>query len=308
MQNQHLTPMATMGLQDNDKAMQFLHITNDDPPADREDIILEDGTLIGQGQPLVLIAGPCVIESREHSKHMAEAIQSVCMEVGINFVFKSSFDKANRSSLNSYRGPGISTGLDILQEVKDTVGCPILTDIHEPWQAEKVATVADILQIPAFLCRQTDLLVAAANTGRAVNVKKAQFVSPQDMVYVVEKIEENGNGNIILTERGTTFGYNNLVVDMRSLAIMRSFGVPVCFDGTHSTQLPGGGIQSGGNSDFAPLLARAATAVGIDALFMEVHDNPKEALSDSTSQLPLSWLKGTLEDVLRIHEIVSLRG
>lgn len=308
MKNQRLMHMAAMGLQDDDEAMQFLHVPDDgDPPADREVIILEDGTIVGQGQPLVLFAGPCVIESREHVLYMAERIQTVCMEVGINFVFKSSFDKANRSSIGSYRGPGITAGLDILSEVKERVGCPILTDIHEPWQAEQAAVVADIIQIPAFLCRQTDLLIAAADTGKAINVKKAQFVAPLDMIHVIEKIEEYGNGNIILTERGTSFGYNNLVVDMRSLAIMRNFGVPVCFDATHSTQLPGGGVQSGGNADYAPLLARAATAVGIDALFMEVHDNPGEALSDSTSQLALSKLQRTLIDVLKIHEIVSLK-
>lgn len=275
------------------------------PPSDGVNITLDDGTLIGQGQPLVLIAGPCVIESQDHSLYMAEKIQTICMNVGINFVFKSSFDKANRSSIFSYRGPGIFKGLDILNRVKETIGCSTLTDIHESRQVEQIADVVDIIQIPAFLCRQTDLLVAVAKTEKAINIKKGQFLAPKDMIHAIKKVEESGNRNIIVTERGTCFGYNNLIVDMRSLNILHSFGYPVCFDATHSTQLPGGKV-SGGNVNYVPLLARAATATGIDALFMEVHDNPKNARSDRASQLPLENLQKILQDVLKIHELVSL--
>ena len=307
MKNQYEQYMCALGLQNNDDVLQIFPSVGNAPPSDREVIIFEDGTLIGQGQPLVLIAGPCVIESREHSLLIARAITEICRSVGINFIFKTSFDKANRTSIDSYRGPGVVAGLDILEEVKNVVGCPVSTDIHEPWQAEQVATVVDLIQIPAFLCRQTDLLVAAAETGRPVNIKQAQFLAPEDLIYVSHKVEEHGNTSILLTERGTSFGYRNLVVDMRSFSIMRNFGFPVCFDATHSTQYPGGGMQSGGDSKYAPMLARAATAAGIDALFMEVHDNPKEALSDSTSQLPLERLERTLKDCLKIHEILTLR-
>ena len=273
-------------------------IVDEDPPTKEPPaIVIEDGTMIAQGGPLVAILGPCVIESEEHCLRMAEAIQLQCIEHGFNFVFKSSFDKANRSSVDSYRGPGLVEGLRILEKVKTTFGCPVLTDVHEPWQVDQVAQVVDIIQIPAFLCRQTDLLLACSKMGKPVNIKKGQFVAPEDMKYAINKLEYYGNSQCMLTERGSTFGYNNLVVDFRSLAIMREFGVPICFDATHSTQKPGGGPTSGGNSEFAPLLARAAAAVGIDALFMEVHDNPMVALSDGTNQLPLSKLGDTLYDI-----------
>lgn len=306
MQNndKKLMHMAAMGLAEDAEAMDFIYAKNlDDIPQDNQElIILDDGTFIGEGYPLVLIAGPCVIESYDHAYKMASCIQSICFDMGVPLVFKASFDKANRSSIESYRGPGLDKGLEILNSIREDFGCHILTDIHEPWQAEIVSEVVDIIQIPAFLCRQTDLLVAAAKTGKPVNVKKAQFVAPKDMFFVAEKLTNSGANGIILTERGTCFGYNNLVVDMRSLMIMRQFGFPICFDATHSTQMPGGGRQSGGNSDYAPALARSAAAVGIDVLFMEVHDNPKEALSDSTNQLPLSKLQSTLEEVVYIHD------
>ncbi len=233
-----------------------------------------------------LIAGPCVIESAEHCHFLADSIRSL---VG-DFIFKASFDKANRSSIQSYRGPGLKEGLEILASIRAT-GIPVLTDIHEPSQADIVAASVDILQIPAFLCRQTDLLLAAGRTGKIVNVKKGQFVAPSDMGNVVDKIRSTGNNNIILTERGSSFGYNNLVVDMRGLKIMREFGVPVIFDATHSVQTPGAqGTTSGGNPEFIPTLARAATAAGIDGVFIETHENPAKALSDGANALPLNQL------------------
>jgi len=238
-------------------------------------------------KPLALIAGPCVIESEAHVHFLARQIREIA---GPDFVFKASFDKANRSSGASYRGPGIREGMRILEGLK-AEGYRILTDIHEPWQADVAAQACDVLQIPAFMCRQTDLLVAAARTGRIVNIKKGQFVSPWDIRHAAEKVAAAGNSNIFLTERGTSFGYNNLVVDMRSLAIMRSFGWPVVFDATHSVQMPGaGGNHSGGQPQFIEPLARAAVAVGIDALFVEVHENPAEALSDGANALPLAEL------------------
>lgn len=233
-----------------------------------------------------LIAGPCVIESAEHCHFLADSIRGL---VG-DYIFKASFDKANRSSIHSYRGPGIREGLEILASIRKT-GIPVLTDIHEPSQADLAAASVDILQIPAFLCRQTDLLLAAGRTGKIVNVKKGQFVSPSDMGNVVDKIRSTGNNNILLTERGSSFGYNNLVVDMRGLKIMRDFGVPVIFDATHSVQTPGAqGTTSGGNPEFIPLLARAATAAGIDGVFIETHENPALALSDGANALPLEHL------------------
>ncbi len=233
-----------------------------------------------------LIAGPCVIESAEHCHFLADSIRGL---VG-DFIFKASFDKANRSSIHSYRGPGIKEGLEILASIRAT-GIPVLTDIHEPSQADVAAASVDILQIPAFLCRQTDLLIAAGRTGKIVNVKKGQFVAPSDMGNVVDKIRSTGNNNIILTERGSSFGYNNLVVDMRGLKIMRDFGVPVIFDATHSVQTPGAqGTTSGGNPEFIPALARAATAAGIDGVFIETHENPAKALSDGANALPLNQL------------------
>ncbi|MFN9430087.1 MAG: 3-deoxy-8-phosphooctulonate synthase [Acidobacteriota bacterium] len=248
-----------------------------------------------------LIAGPCVIESEEHCLYLARAIRDA---VG-PFIFKASFDKANRSSVHSYRGPGLDQGLRILASVR-ALRLPILTDIHEPSQAGPAAEVADILQIPALLCRQTDLLIAAGRTGRTVNVKKGQFLAPQDMIHVVEKIRSTGNHDIVLTERGSSFGYNTLVVDMRSLAIMRSLGVPVVFDATHSVQTPGGlGATSGGAPEFIPTLARAATAAGIDGLFVETHNDPPRALSDGANALPLPQLGPLWAHLQKIHALLQ---
>jgi 2-dehydro-3-deoxyphosphooctonate aldolase (KDO 8-P synthase) len=254
---------------------------------------------MGAGRPLTLIAGPCVIESEEHVHFLARAIQDI---VG-DFVFKASFDKANRSSVSSYRGPGLKEGLRILKGVRDA-GFPVLTDIHEPAQAALAAESVDILQIPAFLCRQTDLLVEAGRTGRIVNIKKGQFVSPQDIRYAAEKVASTGNQKIVITERGTTFGYNNLVVDMRGLAIMRDFGWPVMFDATHSVQLPGAsGTASGGQPQFIGPLSRAAVAAGVDAVFMEVHEAPERALSDGANALKLDLLGPLWTQLKRIHQV-----
>ena len=250
---------------------------------------------------LFLIAGPCVIESEAHARSMAERIAAVCAELKLPYIFKSSYDKANRTSINSYRGPGVAEGLKILRRIKDNLRLPILTDVHEPAQVAAAAEVADVLQIPAFLCRQTDLLLAAGKSGRVVNIKKGQFLSPAEMKTAVEKVASTGNEKILLTERGTSFGYNNLVVDMRSFPIMRGFGYPVVFDATHSLQLPGGeGKQSGGQPEFIEPLARAAVAAGVDGLFLEVHDNPPAALSDASNQLPLAQLKPLLQKLLAL--------
>lgn len=255
--------------------------------------------VFGTGNPLALIAGPCVIESEEHVQFMAAAIAKIAGP----FVFKASFDKANRTSVTAYRGPGLKEGLRILGGVR-AAGYPIITDIHEPGQAGAVAEVADIIQIPAFLCRQTDLLLEAGRTGRIVNIKKGQFLSPQDFRRAAEKVASTGNTRILLTERGTTFGYNNLVVDMRGLAIMREFGFPVVFDATHSVQLPGGaGTASGGQAQFIEPLSRAAVAVGVDGLFVEVHDAPEKALSDGPNSLPLNRLGAVLARLRQIHAI-----
>jgi 2-dehydro-3-deoxyphosphooctonate aldolase (KDO 8-P synthase) len=259
------------------------------------------GRAQGAPQPLVLIAGPCVIESEEHVRSMACAIR----EVAGDFVFKASFDKANRTSGQAYRGPGLREGLRILAGVK-AAGFSVLTDIHEPAQAEEAAEVADILQIPAFLCRQTDLLVAAGRTGRIVNIKKGQFVAPHDIHRAADKVASTGNSQVVLTERGSCFGYNNLVVDMRGLKIMRDAGWPVVFDGTHSVQLPGGaGITSGGPPEFIEPLARAAVAAGVDGVFVEVHDHPEEALSDGPNALHLNRLQGFWDRLRQIHGLVS---
>jgi 2-dehydro-3-deoxyphosphooctonate aldolase (KDO 8-P synthase) len=253
---------------------------------------------------LSFLLGPCVVESYEHSVMMAREVKAVCERVGVGFVFKSSFDKANRSSIDSFRGGGMKEGLEILAQVKKEIGVPVVTDIHEPHQAEKTAEVADILQIPAFLCRQTDLLVAAAQTGRAVNVKKGQFLSPWDAKNIVDKLRGAGCEKILLTERGASFGYNNLVVDLRSFPVMRSFGVPVVFDVTHSLQLPGGlGKATGGQSEYIEHFARAGVACGVDAVFMEVHNDPKNAPSDGPNQLPLERLENLIAKLKQIHEI-----
>lgn len=260
---------------------------------------------VGQGNPLLLIAGPCVLEGYEKSLSIGKETKKIAEKLGLQYVFKASFDKANRSSIDSFRGPGIEEGLQILAQIKKELGVPIVTDIHETIQVEKVAEVADILQIPAFLCRQTDLVYEAALTKRVVNVKKGQFLAPWDMKNVVKKVEDAGNKNLLLTERGSSFGYNTLVTDMRGLAIMRSLGYPVVMDATHSVQIPGGkGTSSGGQSEFVPHMARAAAAVGIDALFLEVHPNPEEALSDGPNMVKLADLEKLLTDVIAIDKIV----
>lgn len=258
----------------------------------------------GDGR-LTIIAGPCVIESPEHALMMARECSQRARAAGLDYVFKSSFDKANRSSIHSFRGLGMQAGLEVLQRVKEELGVPVLTDVHDVSQVEQVAAVADVLQIPAFLCRQTDLIVAAAKSGRAVNVKKGQFLAPQDARNIVDKAREAGCEKFLLTERGASFGYNNLVVDMRSLPIMRGFGVPVVFDVTHSLQLPGGlGHATGGQSEYIEPLARAGVACGVDAVFMEVHDRPEKALSDGPNALPLQRLEPLLFMIRDIHELV----
>ena len=259
----------------------------------------------GAGE-LSFILGPCVVESAQHALFMAQEITDICKHVGVGVVYKSSFDKANRSSIESFRGEGMKFGLDVLAQVKDEIGVPVITDVHEPWQVEKTAKVADILQIPAFLCRQTDLLVEAARSGKAVNVKKGQFLAPWDAKNIVEKLQSAGCEKILLTERGASFGYNNLVVDLRSFPIMRSFGVPVVFDVTHSLQLPGGlGKATGGQSEYIENFARAGVACGVDAVFMEVHDDPAKAPSDGPNQLPLSRLEKLLTKLKKIHQLVN---
>lgn len=244
-----------------------------------------------------LLSGPCIIENESMVMHLAEKIATIAQELNLTYVFKASFDKANRTSADSYRGHGITEGLRILQKVKDTFGLPVTTDVHESWQAKELAPVVDVLQIPAFLCRQTDLLLECGKTNRIVNIKKAQFLSGHDMIHAVKKVESTGNKQIILTERGTMFGYNNLVVDFRNLVDMKSFGYPVCMDVTHSTQKPGGmGGKSGGNKEYAIYLASAAAAVGVDGFFFEVHENPDQALSDGPNMIALKDFKQLLLD------------
>ncbi|MGE0645048.1 MAG: 3-deoxy-8-phosphooctulonate synthase [Nitrospira sp.] len=256
---------------------------------------------VGQGQLPFLIAGPCVIESEQIVMETAGRIAEIAKALGIPYIFKSSFDKANRTSITSFRGPGLEKGLAVLKKVKDQLSLPVLTDVHTEEQATEAGKVVDVLQIPAFLCRQTDLLIAAAKTGAVVNVKKGQFLSPHEIGNAVKKIEECGSHRIVLTERGSSFGYNNLVVDMRSFPIMRGFGYPVVFDATHSVQLPGGGgTKSSGQREFVEPLACAAAGAGVDGFFMEVHPNPDEALSDGPNMVPLHQLKSLLERVLRV--------
>ena len=258
---------------------------------------------IGGNNPLVLIAGPCVIEDENKILELAAKIKEITVELNIPFVFKASYDKANRTSIDSYRGPGITEGLKILSRVKETIGVPLISDVHKVEEIKPAAEVLDILQIPAFLSRQTDLVIAAAETGKTVNIKKGQFLAPGDMRSVIEKAGSVGNSNILLTERGSSFGYNNLVVDMRSLIIMREMGCPVVFDATHSVQLPGGrGNVSGGESRFVAPLSKAAAAVGIDGLFLEVHESPEEALCDGPNSLRLEDLKKLLVQVVSISE------
>jgi 2-dehydro-3-deoxyphosphooctonate aldolase (KDO 8-P synthase) len=265
------------------------------------------GITIGGGAPLALIGGPCAIEDERHALMMAERLGRITAEAGVPFIYKSSYDKANRSSVHSYRGPGLKEGLRILARVKEVTGLPVLSDVHETAEVEPAAEVLDVLQVPAFLCRQTDLLLACGRTRRPVNVKKGQFLAPRDMGNVVEKIRSTGNQDILLTERGTTFGYNNLVVDFRGLPIMRGFGHPVIFDATHSVQLPGGaGDRSGGERQYVQALARAAVAVGVDALFMEIHEDPDRTLpdgrplSDGPNMLRLDDLPRLLDEIAAI--------
>lgn len=262
--------------------------------------------VFGEPRKLVLLGGPCVIESESHTLRLAEKIAKITSGLKIGYVFKASFDKANRSSIQSFRGPGIEKGLKILAKVKRELNLPIVTDIHTPDQAEMAAEVADILQIPAFLCRQTDLLFAAAVTGKIVNVKKGQFLSPWETKNIVQKLEEIGTKKILLTERGSSFGYNNLVNDFKAIPIMRSFGYPVVYDATHSVQIPGGkGTASGGMSEFIPTLASCAVAAGADSLFMEIHENPKKALSDGPNALALAKLPRLLKKLIALKKIVG---
>lgn len=265
-----------------------------------------NSVIIGGNKPLVLLAGPCVIEGEEVTLRIAQRVKEIASRVGMGLIFKSSYDKANRSSIHSYRGPGVDEGLRILRRVKEELDLPLLSDVHRFEEIEKASVVLDIMQIPAFLCRQTDLIVEVARTGRAINIKKGPFLAPWDMRTVIEKVTSTGNENLLLTERGTTFGYNNLVSDMRSLAIMRSFGYPVVYDATHSVQLPGaGGDRSGGQRELIPQLARAATATGIDALFMEVHEDPSRALCDGANSLSLDEAGSVLAQVREIDRIVK---
>jgi 2-dehydro-3-deoxyphosphooctonate aldolase (KDO 8-P synthase) len=264
----------------------------------------EVGSVRVGASTLFLIAGPCVIESETHARFMAEAIQRIAADLNLPYIFKASYDKANRTSAGGFRGPGLQEGTRILRRIAETTGLPVITDVHQAADCEAVAEAVDVLQIPAFLCRQTDLLLAAARTGRAVNIKKGQFVAPWDMRYAVEKVTGAGNPRVFLTERGFSFGYNNLVVDMRSLAIMRKFAA-VVFDGTHSVQTPSSaGGQSGGQPEFIPVLARAAVAAGVDGIFLEVHEDPANAKSDGANALHLEQLRPLLEKLLAIHEAI----
>ena len=267
----------------------------------------DDPILVGGGgRPLLLIAGPCVIESESLARETAAALKEICSRLAIPLVFKSSFDKANRTSLGSFRGPGLAEGLKILGAIREDYRVPVISDVHETRQVEAVSEILDVLQIPAFLCRQTDLLVAAAKSNKAINLKKGQFVSPWDMENAVRKVRESGNSNLMLCERGFSLGYNNLVVDMRSLPVMRGMGCPVIFDATHSVQLPGGaGGSSGGQREFIPPLARAAVAAGIDGIFMEVHPRPDKALCDGPNSMPLDRVEPLLKKLLEIHAVVS---
>jgi len=264
---------------------------------------------LGARQPFFLIAGPCVIESEEHALGVAARLREITSALDVPFIFKASYDKANRTSIRSFRGPGLERGLEILGRIRRELGIAVTSDVHEAGQVGPAAEVLDLLQIPAFLCRQTDLIVAAAATGRPVNIKKGQFLAPGDLVHAVEKARSTGNRNLFVTERGTSFGYHNLVVDFRSLPLLRKLGVPVVFDATHSVQLPGGaGGSSSGESGFIPYLARAAVAVGIDGLFMEVHPEPKRALSDGANALPIDLLKGLLTHLRRLDALTREAG
>jgi 2-dehydro-3-deoxyphosphooctonate aldolase (KDO 8-P synthase) len=267
---------------------------------------INDSIRAGGGAPLLIIAGPCVIESRELCMYVAKALKRICGELKLPVIFKASFDKANRSWIGSFRGKGLEAGLEVLSAVRRETGLTVTTDIHESFQAQPVADVCDVIQIPAFLCRQTDLILAGARTGKAVNVKKGQFMAPKDMGNIVEKIKTSGNKKVLITERGTTFGYNNLVVDMRGLYHMKEFKQPVIFDATHSVAQPGArGRRSGGDRRMVPVLARAAAAAGVDGIFLEVHPNPEKAKSDASNMLKLSTLPGLLRKLKRIHNLVK---
>lgn len=262
--------------------------------------------LIGKGQKLTIMSGPCVIESEEHTLRSAEELKKIFADHPVNFIFKSSYDKANRSSYKSFRGPGMEEGLRILQKVQKEFDLPVVTDVHSPEEATAAGQVCDVIQIPAFLCRQTDLIVAAAKTGKPVNVKKGQFMAPWDMGNVVDKMRTAGNENVILTDRGVTFGYNNLVSDMRAIPIMQNFGVPVCFDATHSVQLPGGkGESSGGQREFIPVLAKSAVAAGVNCLFMEAHNDPEHAKSDAGAVLDFKDLPELLKVLVKLYEVIN---
>jgi 2-dehydro-3-deoxyphosphooctonate aldolase (KDO 8-P synthase) len=267
----------------------------------------EEPIHVGPGHPFLLIAGPCVLESAELAREVAAALKEIASRLSISLVFKSSFDKANRTALDSYRGPGLREGLKILADIRQDYKVPVISDVHETQQVDEVSAVLDVLQIPAFLCRQTDLLVAAARSGKAINLKKGQFLAPWDMGNAVNKIRASGNRNLMLCERGFALGYNNLVVDMRALPVMRSLGCPVIFDATHSVQLPGGaGVSSGGQREFIPPLARAAVAAGLDGIFMEVHPHPEKALCDGPNSMPLERVESLLKTLLQIHAVVSV--
>ena len=264
---------------------------------------IADGVVLG-GPALVLIAGPCIIESPQHAVDLGGATAAIAKRVGVPYVFKASFDKANRTSIKSFRGPGIEAGVETLKRVRREVGVPVLTDIHEPWQAAQAAEAADVLQIPAFLSRQTDLIVAAAKTGKVVNLKKGQFLAPLDVRHAVDKVRESGNERVFVTERGFSFGYNNLVVDMRAFPMMRGLGTPVVFDVTHSLQLPGGGDGvTAGLAEYIEPLARAGVGAGVDGVFLEVHEEPARAKSDAQNALALSKLEGLLTQLLKVHEV-----
>ena len=270
---------------------------------------LGKGVVCGEGQPLVVIAGPCVVESKELAHEVASRMKEICGRLGVQYVFKASYDKANRTSLSGYRGPGRDGGLAILSEIGRQLNLPVLTDIHESGDAAIAAEHVDVLQIPAFLCRQTDLLLAAAATGKAINVKKGQFLAPWDMKNVVEKLRSGGAANVLLTERGTSFGYNTLVVDYRGLPQLRASGAPVIFDVTHSVQQPGGqGTSSGGQREYAGALARAAVAVGVDGLFLETHPDPDKAPSDGPNMIPLHRMEALLEQLVLIRKAVAVSG
>ncbi len=272
-------------------------------PIVSKEISINEKVKIGGDHPLFLIGGPCVIESQDHVLFMAKEIKNICQELGVSFIFKSSFDKANRSSVSSYRGPGLESGLEILDLVKKEASVPVLSDVHETSQVEKAARILDVIQIPALLCRQTDLLVTAAQTQKPLNIKKGQFLSPYEMKNVVEKAASQNNEKIILTERGNSYGYNNLVFDIRSIPVMKKLGFPVVIDASHSVQKPGGeGKSSGGDAEFIPSVAKAGVSVGADGVFLEIHDNPSKALSDKHNSLNIKELKNILEVLLRIEK------